>query len=210
MTPVMTDITPTVRRGDAYKLLAACFYEPEKQVFLEENVCENLAQLLNYFTPEGAKAAEDMLLALQKYDQQQLSIDHAALFVGPFELIAAPYSSVWREQQRLVMGDCTMDVKRFYDETDLQTDVSEPPDHIAIMLEFMSYLCQKEAEAVSCSALEDAKEYVDLQKRFFREVLSPWIADFCNAIVKGTENEFYTNLATALSRYIKSEYGNYA
>jgi TorA maturation chaperone TorD len=210
MTTVMTDTTSLIRRGDTYKLLAACFYEPEKRIFLEENLCENLAQLLQHSTPEGAKAAEDMLISLQKYDQQQLSIDHAALFVGPFELIAAPYSSVWREKQRLVMGDSTMDVKRFYDEADLQTDVSEPPDHVAIMLEFMSYLCQREAEAVSLSASEDAKKYADLQKRFYREALSPWIADFCNAITKGTDNSFYTNLATALSHYIKSEYGNYA
>ena len=108
MTTAKIDVTPIIRRGDTYKLLAACFYEPEKQLFLEENLCQNLAQLLQHSTPEGAEAAEQMLLSLQQYNQQELSVDHAALFVGPFELIAAPYGSVWREKQRLVMGDSTM------------------------------------------------------------------------------------------------------
>lgn len=204
------DSTSIVRRGDTYRLLAACFYEPEKQLFLDENVCKNLVQLLHYFTFEGAEAAEKMQVSLQEYDQQQLSIDHATLFIGPFELIAAPYSSVWLEKRRQVMGDATMNVKRFYEEAGLQTDVSEPPDHIAIMLECMSYLCRKEAEAISQSAGKDAESYFDLQKRFFIEALSPWMTDFCNAIIKGTDNSFYTNLAIALVQYIKTEHGTYA
>lgn len=209
-TAIAENTTFIVRRGDTYRLLAACFYEPEKQLFIEENVCQNLAQLLHHFTHEGADAAEKMQTSLQEYDQQQLSIDHAALFIGPFELIAAPYSSVWREQQRLLMGKATMNVKRFYEEAGLQTDVSEPPDHIAIMLECMSYLCRKEAEAISQSAGEDAESYFDLQKRFFKEALSPWITDFCDAITKGSDNSFYMNLAIALAQYIKSEHGTYA
>jgi len=204
------DSTSIVRRGDTYRLLAACFYEPEKQLFLEEDVCQNLAQLLHHYTIEGANAAEKMQTSLQEYDQQQLSIDHATLFVGPFELIAAPYSSVWLEHHRLLMSEATMNVKRFYEEAGLQTDVSEPPDHIAIMLECMSYLCRKEAEVISQSAREDAESYFVLQKRFFKEALSPWITDFCNAITKGSDNSFYKNLAIALAQYIKTEHVTYA
>ncbi len=200
----MNDITVTTKRGDCFKLLAACFYEPDKQLFIEENICEKLEQLQKEIAPEGVQAAQQLLNALKKISQEKLSIDHAALFVGPFELIAAPYGSVYIENNRTVMGNSTMTAAQYYQEAGLTVEVKEPPDHIVIELEFMYYLCNREAITTSENIFDAGHQYRKLQERFYLHAMKPWIGDFCDAIRKGTDNEFYLHLAECLDCFLLS------
>jgi hypothetical protein len=39
------------KRGDCCRLLSACFYQPEKDFFLQEGFFENLASLLKEASP---------------------------------------------------------------------------------------------------------------------------------------------------------------
>ncbi len=192
----------TIQRGDCFKLLAACFYEPEKQLFLEEHVGEKLGQLLDDQTQDGARAAREMQSALQEQSQEKLSIDYAALFVGPFELLAAPYGSIYIEKKRLVMGDSTVNTARYYQEADLEVDIKEPPDHIVIELEFMYYLCSQEASAASNDLAAEAERFRVLQARFFHNAMEPWLEQFCETIMKATDNMFYVHLSECLRSFI--------
>jgi TorA maturation chaperone TorD len=199
----MTDQDKIVIRGNCFKLLAACFYEPEKELFIEEKVCDNLKNLLNEWASDAAKAAGEMDLCLENISQEQLSIDHAALFVGPFELTAAPYGSVYAEDSRQLMGETTINTLRFYEDAGLSVDVKEPPDHIAIELEFMSHLCSKEAESSSAGNHGEAEKFREMQVQFFRTALQ-WVPQFCDSIRKGSDNLFYQSLADCLSRFMVS------
>jgi len=192
----------TITRGDCFKLLAACFYEPEKPLLLEEKVGEKLGQLLDGQTLDGARAARAMQSALQEQSQEKLSIDYAALFVGPFELLAAPYGSIYIEKKRLVMGDSTVNAARYYQEADLEVDIKEPPDHIVIELEFMYYLCSKEVSAASNDLVEEAERFRELQVRFFHNAMEPWLEQFCETIMKATDNMFYVHLSECLRCFI--------
>ena len=191
-------------RSDCYKLLAACFYEPDKNLLVEERVCENLCALLSLHAPEAGRAASAMALALQTLSQEQLSIDHAALFIGPFELLAAPYGSVYIDQGRRVMGDSTLAVLRFYQEEGLAVDVQEPADHIVIELELLSYLAGREASAMADGREEDAARCRERQLLFITRYLQPWIYKFCEAIRRGTTNTFYRSLADCLGGFLLS------
>jgi TorA maturation chaperone TorD len=194
----------TILRSDCYKLLAACFYEPDKNLLVEERVCENLADLLAQQDPDAGRAAAEMVLALQDLTREQLSIDHAALFIGPFELIAAPYGSVYMDQGRRIMGDSTLGVQRFYQDAGLEVDGGEPADHIVIELEFMYYLAQREAAAMADGLEDDAAGYRQQQLRFLATWLQPWVFEFCRLIRSGTANPFYRSLADCLGRYMIS------
>lgn len=200
----MTDHIDITARGNCFKLLAACFYEPDKNLFIEEQVCENLKNLLNSWAADAARAAGDMELNLKICSQEQLSIDHAVLFVGPFELIAAPYGSVYIEKMRTVMGESTVSAARFYQAEGLSVDMKEPPDHIAIELEFMYYLSIKEAAAASAGQSDDVYQFREKQKSFYFSALKPWAAIFCQAIRVGTDNRFYIKLADCLDHFLIS------
>jgi TorA maturation chaperone TorD len=191
----------SLRRGNCFKLLAACFYEPEKELFVEEKLCQNLRDLLDGWASGAAKAASDMEFALANSDQEQLSVAHAELFVGPFELIAAPYGSVYLEKNRQIMGDSTIGVLKSYEEAGLSVDEKEPPDHIAIELEFMAYLCTKEAGARAGGNHSEADNYLTMQKDFYRLFLS-WTPDLCDAIQAGSQNPFYRAVADCLARFM--------
>ncbi len=190
-----------ITRGNCFKLLSACFYEPEKDLFVEEQLCKSLRELLDGWASGAAKAASNMELALSDTAQEQLSIDHAELFLGPFNLIAAPYGSVYLEKNRQLMGDTTIAVLKIYQEAGLSVDEKEPPDHVAIELEFMSYLCIREAESRAEGKASDAEKFLGWQRDFYHSYLS-WVPSLCDTIRTGTKSPFYRSLADCLARFM--------
>jgi TorA maturation chaperone TorD len=196
----MTNPEEVLNRGNCFKLLAACFYEPDKELFLEEHLCDNLAMLLQSLSPAAVTPAKAMKVSLQGTAQEQLSLDHAALFVGPFELIAAPYGSVYLEKNRRIMGDSTIEVQRFYQDAGLSIEMKEPADHIAIELEFMYFLCAKEAAALSEGEEDEASRLRALQAEFFLKMMG-WIPQFCELIRAGAGTEYYKALASCLGDF---------
>jgi len=191
-------------RCECFKLLAACFYQPGKDALLEEKTLEGLSGLLRRVCPEAALSASTMRDALLKYSNEELLIEYAKLFVGPFELKAAPYGSVYLDDGRKIMGDSTLEVTKIYKEEGLALDENfkELPDHIAAELEFMYYLAYQEVEALEKNDTEKAAHFLNRQEYFLRTFLGRWVAPFCEKIKQGTENEFYQALADCLAMFI--------
>lgn len=189
-------------QGDCFKLLAACFYEPDRDLFLQENLCENLVALLSANgCNAAAEAARRMQIALSEQDEEDLKVEYARLFVGPFELIAPPYGSVYLEHKRKLMGDSTMAVQKMYKSAGLMLNEKEAPDHIAFELEFMHYLCLAEVEAESQGQENRVSEIFRNKLEFMDTYLEPWISPFCEDIRQGSENSFYSNLADCLEAF---------
>lgn len=191
-------------RGDCYRFLAACFYQPDKSLFIQENLLGNLKEGLKRICPPASKFVEKMEESLYKYTNEELLVDYAKLFVGPYELIAAPYGSVYLDKERKVMGDSTIKTMEFYREAGLEIskDFKELPDHIAVELEFMYYLIFKEIEALRKSDIETANKFIEMQNRFLNSFLGLWIDSFCEKIKNGTDNKFYKALAEGTSTFV--------
>ena len=189
---------------NCFRLLAACFYEPEKDLFAEADLFDNLKEYLQMICPEAAGFASEMGKSIQKYSDEDLRIEYAKLFMGPFELMAPPYGSVYLDEGGRVMGDSTMEIIDVYQKEELarSDDFKDLPDHIVVEMEFMSYLIFKEREALEKSDLDTAREYVNKQEAFVNAFLQPWVPQFCNKIKEGTENRFYTALADCVSTFI--------
>lgn len=195
------------RRGDCYRLLSACFYLPKKELYLEESLFENLSMLLKSICPEAAIFSAGMEEAILKYNNEDLSVEYAKLFVGPFELKAPPYGSVYLDKERRVMGDSTMEVIRMYQEEGLSIDkdCKELPDHIAVELEFMNYLIYKEIDTCMKSKLEDAMNELKIQELFLKKYLGTWVPDFSKVIAENSNNPFYISLAKCTEVFIKTD-----
>jgi TorA maturation chaperone TorD len=198
------------KRGDCYKLLSACFYLPKKEIYLEEKVFEALTLLLNTLCPDAAIFSAAMEETIQKYSNEDLAVEYARLFVGPFELKAPPYGSIYLDGERRVMGDSTMEVVRIYEKAGLATDkeFKELPDHIAVELEFMYYLIYKEVEALEKLEKDKALALEETRNHFFNRFLSPWVPSFCQKIKEATDNHFYLALANCLSTFVTNQTRN--
>jgi TorA maturation chaperone TorD len=142
--------------------------------------------------------------ALSRTAEEELAVAHAKLFVGPFELQAPPYGSLYLESQKRLMGDTTMEVLDMYRRAGLALsgDFKDAPDHIAAELEFMYFLIAKELQALRKGNRVDAFGYLKMQHEFHDKYLRPWMEPFVEMIRTGSEHEFYRLLAKSLSTFI--------
>lgn len=198
-------IQATTRSSDAYRLLAACFYEPDREMFIEENLCANLGELLRAHAPSAAEACQRMESSLRASSQEELLVEYSALFLGPFTVPAQPYGSVYLEKERLLMGESTMDVQRIYAEAGVKYEESGPPDHIAIELEFMSFLEGKIAQAMGEENRALIADFAEIRGRFFRKLLAPWAPLMGQTIVEYAELDFYRALGDCLIAFFAAE-----
>ncbi|MEK6655293.1 MAG: molecular chaperone TorD family protein, partial [Thermodesulfobacteriota bacterium] len=161
-------------------------------------------RLLGEVCPEAASCSEGMAGALSQASEEELAVAHAKLFVGPFELQAPPYGSLYLESQKRLMGDTTMEVLNMYRRAGLALsgDFKDAPDHIAAELEFMYFLIAKEIQALRKGDRIDAFGYLKMQQEFHDKYLRPWMEPFAERIRTASEHEFYTLLAEILSTFI--------
>lgn len=203
----MTDDTPiTTIREDAYRLLAACYYPPtEEQV--EENCSRSLTALLEQSQPDAAEHARKAARSIGS-DLEALAVEHARLFIGPFHLVAPPYGSFYLDDARTVMGESTARVAAFYHSCGLQLadDFADLPDHVAVELEFMSYLAHRQREAAATGNLDEARRMLKLQREFLATHLLPWLTPFTRAVIDDGESPFYQAVARCTAAFIIADY----
>lgn len=193
-------------KSDCYRFLSACFCEPQKNLFREEHLLNNLTMNLQQTSPGAAVFSALMEENIRQYSDEELAVEYAKLFLGPFEIKAPPYGSLYLDGERRVMGDSTMDVIRFYEGAGLSgsKDCRDLPDHIAVELEFMSYLIYKEIEALEKSDFKTALNMVSKLEQFLDRFLGSWIVPFCEKIKESTDNGFYAALADCASSFVRS------
>ncbi|MBI5663794.1 MAG: molecular chaperone TorD family protein [Nitrospirae bacterium] len=198
-------ITLETARGDCYRLLAACFYQPQKSIFIDEGLLKNLASSLQQVCPEAAVFSSEMEKNVLNYSDEELAVEYARLFVGPYEMIAPPYGSMYLDGERTVMGDSTVEVIRMYQEEGLARDseFKDLPDHIAVELEFMYYLTFKGMKAREQADDKASSGFIVKQNIFLNRFLRSWAPQFCDRIKEGTDNGFYKSLAGCLYAFIK-------
>lgn len=185
------DISKKIEKANSYKFFAECFYFPEgKQLEIIKSYHNKLPQNL-----------ADLLDSIE--DEKELQIDFSRLFVGPFKVLSPPYGSVYLEEGKAIQGESTLDVIRLYHEDNLQVDLKEPSDHIAIELEFMYFLISKEIEAFEKNDIESASLYLNKQYSFIQRHLSQWIPEFTESICANAKEVFYKKIAIALNLMIE-------
>ncbi|MBW6521711.1 MAG: molecular chaperone TorD family protein [Desulfoarculaceae bacterium] len=201
-----TDIArPDLARSDAYRLLAACFYEPDPELLLEENLCANLAMLMEELSVPAAESCCRLEQGLKDSNQGDLLVDYSALFLDPFGAPAQPYGSVHLEKERQLMGDSTMKVRKIYDEAGVRQETDGPPDHIAIELEFMSFLGQRIAQAIAVSDQAAVEDFSAIEAGFFNTYLASWAPLLGRAIQEHAQLTFYRALGECLLAFIGAE-----
>lgn len=124
---------------------------------------------------------------------QQLSQDFADLFVGPNQLLAAPWASVYLTAEQLNCGLPTLQVKACYEKFGLTIDTGEvePEDHIGLMFAFLAYLTQQGLEAVGHD--QSADVWVSGCKHFLEAHLLTWAPRFLELVEQHANTDFYVS-----------------
>lgn len=181
-------------RADVYRLLSACFYEPE-EAFVEEDIFGQLKTALTTLAPDRVDEAAAMNDAFRNVEAETLMLDYTRLFLGPFNILAKPYGSIYLDGETVVMGDSTIKVLDFYREGgfEIADDFREVPDHVALELEFLYLLTLR---------LSTDAEVASLKRRFLEEHLGQWVVEFADAMRNGAGTDFYKQLAHMTQRVV--------
>ncbi|MBP1923766.1 TorA maturation chaperone TorD [Halorubrum alkaliphilum] len=182
------------RRAHTYALLGECFHEPTE---------DRLAELAA--VDDETVAIDVSALREATGDEKALRLDHAKLFVGPFELAAPPYESVYVDAEDRVMTDATEAVQAEYRQAGVDVAIDEPADHIAAELEFVSLLVATEVEALEAGDDEAVRHYLDRQYEFLSDHLGRWVSEIADNMRNAAETEFYQVLADETQSFVEGD-----
>ncbi len=196
-----------LQRADSYRLLASCFYEPQKDVFLQANLFANLVTALSGVSPSAAQAAARLEDLCVSSTEEELLVEYARLFLGPNRLVAPPYGSCYLDEERLLMGNSTLEALRIYREHGVEMDehFREAPDHVSVELEFQYFLIFQQVKALRKGEIEEAGRLLNAHADFRDRFLTKWIPPFTENIIENTTSEFYRQLAKCLHLFIEDE-----
>jgi len=202
------DLDRGIARENLSRLLAACYYEPGPE-FAEEKVFDSMLDAATRIHPELAAHAKHLGEDYSAEGRDRLLLDYTRLFLGPNQIIAKPYGSVWLEGGNTVMGESTMAALKLYEEGgfDMSEAFREVPDHIAVELEFLYLLIYRENEAHRNGESESLQAKAALRKRFLDEHLARWAGPFTAAVRAGAQSSYYRQLAELTDRFINMEAG---
>ncbi len=182
-----------------YKALADCYFQPDEQLY---DAVQRLKQGIDSWIPENIHLAlgMDQELKIQNNDLLELIREYSRLFVGPFDLLAPPYGSLYFQHKHPVpqiMDSSTFDVQEAYSRAGLNVaqDFNSPPDHISAELEFMYFLLFQEFRALENNDPEEALNFKNQRKTFLQRHLGIWGPVFAGKVAENTKSVFYLNLA---------------
>jgi TorA maturation chaperone TorD len=146
----------------------------------------------------AARAADAWKLAMSRLEQA--AVAHARLFLGPFEIQAPPYASLYLGSERRLMGQVSREVANAYAEAGLEPGPGprEAPDHVTCELEFMYFLAFQEATTAD-------PRWADRQRRFWQTHLGRWLPELAKHMAKADAHAFYNALARLLEAFAEYE-----
>jgi len=201
-----SELQAAVAREDLCRYLSACFYEPDA-AFEEEGMFRALVEAAKRVDAHLVVDAEAMAQAFRCTGMDKLLLDYSRLFLGPTDILAKPYGSVWLDAEKTLMGKSTMAVLGLYGEADFEMDddFKEVPDHVAVELEFLYALIFRENEARRNGNVAQLNAAIDLKRRFLSQHLGLWIGPFAAAVKDFAQCDFYRVLAELTTAFVGRE-----
>lgn len=196
-------------RSIIYGALSAAFRQPREAHRQVLAVVNKVIPTLNF--PQWESLATLMNAVLDRLGSSGmfliLEVEYNRLFVGPNPPRVYPYESMYQEPGGSIMGEAALRVLSAYAQEglcpgDMEKDL---PDHVAMELEFLAYLCSREAAALEGKNEEKVFHYVNRQRDFIRHHLALWVSPFCRRILRETQEDFYKCWANLLEKFMRWE-----
>ena len=186
----------------AYHFLGRCFYEAPRAEWLAAFAGDRLFEAWPFPSGDERPAAGLALLTefCKGWDPAQLGAltwDFNRLFVGPGEMLAAPWESVYRSKTKLTFQEPTLQVRQLYERFGVHAPAihREPDDHLGLELAFVATLSDLAAGAAAGGNTAQLTECFEAQKDFLQDHLLAW-TPFCLALVEQhSETDYYHGAA---------------
>ena len=197
------DIVQGLARADLARFLSACFYEPDP-AFAEEALFQSMAEAAARVDADLGARARRLGEAFVAEGVDALLVEYTRLFLGPVSPHAAPYGSAWLQPGGGLMQESTQAVLALYREGgfDVDEELHELPDHVAVELEFLYALEFSLERARRENDAEERERLEDLRRRFLGVHLGAWVEPFAARVESGAQSVFYRELAAMTRRFV--------
>lgn len=128
--------------------------------------------------------------------------DYQRLFVGPDEILAPLWESIYKTKDKLLFGEIELEVRRYYNSNGLDVKESEPADYFPLQLSFISRLCNAAGE----DNFENINENLAKQRDFLKEHLLSWIPCWVEDVNKNAETQFWVGFVQMTKGWIENDF----
>lgn len=196
-------VTGAVRRGLAYEILARALAYPDTGAL---EAIRDVASLVLTIDPDGV--VSDLAQAFIERPRAGLEAEYIELFTLATSPDCPSYESAYvctdMNQQTSIMAD----VAGFYRAFGLDLGQGLRPDDISLELEFMGFLCRKEAYAIEHMGHPRVLQARRNQRLFIREHLGRWGETLGHLIAThAPAGSPYATLGLALAAWLEAERG---
>ena len=176
------ELVESLQRGDFTDSLRNALEQLSLGVSLKE---ELMALDKEYTGPE--KETATLLLEMER--------DYTHMFFSSKPRLVYLFESVYNEGK--LLQDSTFQIARLYYDAGIKLidDFKLPPDHIAVELEFMSYLYFSEMEAINKNHHENVKYAQKLQKEVMEKHLAAFGGTLAQKVAEHARTVFYQSMA---------------
>jgi DMSO reductase family type II enzyme chaperone len=198
-------------RQALYKLFATLFLYPDEELILSlksyvEELSNNSSAWRKYIFAEKLSQLIDQILDIHPRDSRSIIDEYNRLFF--IKPLVPPYETNYLAKSGQSQPLIAAELSGIYSRAGLEVspDSNEFPDHIAIELEFMSFLCSHETEAIR---EEDSEKLSSAQKGqidFMSQHLALWYPEFTKRLFEETNPELiYRSLAVCAFAFIRND-----
>ncbi len=209
-------------RSEVYGFLSALYLDlPSKgwvSQLLAEDALTPLAtlSLLSGVSPEvqeGLKLIQDFLRDSRSKPLEELetvlAVERTRLLRGirPADSPPPPYESVYRGEEGQLAGLSAVEISRLYASAGvgIPSHYHDLPDYIGLELDFMRFLCRKEAESWGKGGRDEALKHLAMEQSFLAEHLMQWVPRFCSTAYPLASLDFYRGVLKLTQGVIASD-----
>ncbi len=135
---------------------------------------------------------------------REVESEYDRLFIGPGQVLAPPWESVFVKEGRLIFQEVTLQVRDWYRRHGLQSVKlhQEPDDHIGLELTFLAHMAGEGLAALEIGddvAFEAAN---NAQRQFLSEHVLNWATLWCDQVGEYSRADFYRGVALVVKGFL--------
>ncbi|EON4226941.1 molecular chaperone [Escherichia coli] len=156
--------------------------------------------LRDFFFAHDGNELIDIVKKLNCQTEQisdDIEYDFNSLFTGPGKLLAAPYASVYLDEDKLLMGNSTLSVRNFMLNygVGVEENMNIPDDHISCEIEFIILLLMKSQED---------KQFLSVLRQFCNEHFHLWVPPFIERVMQNARTNEIKKTTFILKCWVKN------
>jgi TorA maturation chaperone TorD len=200
-------------RQALYRLFCSVFLYPDEEMLIDLQM--GVTELLNssgywneYAFAENLQQLISNIIDLDLDDRKPLVNEYNRLFLVKPKV--PPYETTYLKLTGQSQGMIGADLSGIYGSAGLvvSPEMNELPDHIAVQLEFMSFLCKKESTALQENNQPDLIAAQQEQRSFLNNHLARWFPSFAKkALEEANSDLLYRQVVETTFGFLRNELG---